>query len=529
LSKANVGTASTPVYVSAAACGVTFLSATQTANNGSNVKLYSVFTTYAGDTNFPAQTSSPYFITSVLQSGTSLSLTPDAATVMASQPMTFTATLTAVSPGATAPTGPTNTVQFTFSPATNVVQEGTTPAPGTLPCTSQPVSITKGVVTATCTVIFQHSIAPTQGPVSVSATYSGDPNFKASSTSSPIAETVQDFSESLTVTPGTTAVIVTKPCTSVIGPTNPNCSIDLGQGFANVSGDAQVADPLNPATIALTLSGTNGFTDPLNVACTVNAVNVPQATPASPTVLPLCLPSTSQLTAPAYASSTPLTFQIVALPSATVGQYLITIAVSDKSVSALSGNTTSFAINTYILSVSGPLNLASGASGTTQAIFNTASAATGTSLGSKITCSVFTADGVPVTTFTAACTTPSSITVTGAATDAPISISFQPTASAAVAHPSIRMYAAALATPFFAMIVWLGTKKSPRRNFFRFLGMFLVIVGMASLNGCGGNFTGPNISVKTPIPPGAYYIEAVANDSSGNPYYSVIPVDITAE
>jgi hypothetical protein len=85
-----------------------------------------------------------------------------------------------------------------------------------------------------------------------------------------------------------------------------------------------------------------------------------------------------------------------------------------------------------------------------------------------------------------------------------------------------------LGIPLFALMGWVGSRKSPRKNFFRFLGLILLLVGVSYASGCGGSFTSTSKSTNTGIAPGSYLVQVVATDQNGNKYYAAVPLDVSA-
>ena len=111
-------------------------------------------------------------------------------------------------------------------------------------------------------------------------------------------------------------------------------------------------------------------------------------------------------------------------------------------------------------------------------------------------------------------------------TPVPIMVSVGATASAAVAQRSGSIATAAFwAVPLFALLAWIGQRKSPRRNFFRFLGMLLLIIGLGHTIGCGGSFNRPTLPSSS-IPAGNYLIQVSGTGSDNNTYYAVVPVSV---
>jgi hypothetical protein len=77
---------------------------------------------------------------------------------------------------------------------------------------------------------------------------------------------------------------------------------------------------------------------------------------------------------------------------------------------------------------------------------------------------------------------------------------------------------------------WVGSRKSSRKNFFRFIGLILLIVAASyAATGCGGSFTRPTSSVPTGFSLGAgnYYVQVIATDQNGvSQYYAVVPMTV---
>jgi hypothetical protein len=182
---------------------------------------------YSGDANFNTstgsltQTISSADTTTALQSGTNPSV--------ATQPVTFTATVTVASPGAGTPTG---TADF---------KNGTAAIAG---CTGQPVAVDG---TATCTT----SALPV-GTDSVTAVYNGDGTFN-SSTSSAVSQVVNQASST----------------TAVVSDIDPSVS---GQGVTYTA----TVSPTSPATG--TPTGTVTFKDGTTTVCPTATVTAGQAT-----------------------------------------------------------------------------------------------------------------------------------------------------------------------------------------------------------------------------------------------------------
>jgi hypothetical protein len=185
--------------------------------------------------------------------------------------------------------------------------------------------------------------------------------------------------------------------------------------------------------------------------------------------------------------------------------------------------------------LSGPISLSPGAQETENASFGTTPINSNTppaSLGSFQCMSIFNVATGALTTASASgitCTFPTaSVNIAKGATTTPVPImvSVGATASAAVAQRSGSIATAAFwAVPLFALLAWIGQRKSPRRNFFRFLGMLLLVIGLGHTIGCGGSFNRP-ILPSSSIPAGNYLIQVSGTGSDNNTYYAVVPVSV---
>src|SRR5207244_4140213 len=120
-----------------------------------SVATHSITVVYGGDGNFNTSTSSALSQV-VNKANTNSTVVSSANPSVVGQPVTFTATVSAVAPGSGTPTG---TVQF---------KDGTTPL-------GSPVTLSGGQAT------FTTSALSMAGP-SITAVYSGDGNFKATGT-----------------------------------------------------------------------------------------------------------------------------------------------------------------------------------------------------------------------------------------------------------------------------------------------------------------------------------------------------------
>jgi hypothetical protein len=93
--------------------------------------------------------------------------------------------------------------------------------------------------------------------------------------------------------------------------------------------------------------------------------------------------------------------------------------------------------------------------------------------------------------------------------------------------------AAFLWVPLFALLTWFGSRKSPRRNFFRFLGLILLALGLSYSTGCGGSYSltpSPTTGTGAALP-GTYLVQVIAFDGpnqTGNKYYAVVSVVVNS-
>jgi hypothetical protein len=194
----------------------------------------------------------------------------------------------------------------------------------------------------------------------------------------------------------------------------------------------------------------------------------------------------------------------------------------------------------YVVSESGTLNLTPGASGSENAAFDTAALpppATAPTALSNFKCGTIVnfANGTLIPASVASseitCTGPATA-VNGLQTAVPITIKLLvPTAQASLWIPrSTTVYAATFfGLPLLPLMGWIGRRNSPRRNFFRFIGLLLLIVGISHVTSCGGSFTRPAAPSSSGLQPGSYLVQVVATDQNGaGPYYAVVPLIVNA-
>ena len=158
----------TPIGTGTLSSGVaTFTTSTLTASGSP----YSITAVYSGDPNFTTSTSSAVSqVVDKASTTTGLALTSGTNPSVSGQSVTFTATVAAVSPGSGTPTGTVNFLDGTTTIGTDIALNSS------------------GVAT------FSTSTPTASGsPYSITAVYSGDPNF-TTSTSSAVSQVVDQAS-----------------------------------------------------------------------------------------------------------------------------------------------------------------------------------------------------------------------------------------------------------------------------------------------------------------------------------------------
>jgi hypothetical protein len=465
---------------------------------------HSIIAIYNGDSNFPA-TTSPVFAQVVNAGLTTATLVSALPISVATQSVTFTATIVPAQTGAIVPSG-----YFTFTSTGAWDPAASCQAAPVAPITS---GAGAGTAIATCTASFPAS-ASSQ---SISVVYAGDPNFADSSIS--IGQMVQNFGIANAVTSTSNSIPTTGPVT-------------LTQGFSTATKSETGTDPFNPTSVKVVVTSSGGFTDQLNVNCVVTNSTHAVVTDPSCTMSTTTTPPSS--TTLSGATGTSSIYTLSASAAAPIGAYTVTLTAADGSYSALSNAAAPLTV--YVIGLANTLSLAQGASGQENVSFNTFSAPQSDALtsitcgavvpivngtpgsplsGSEVLCkSQIPSGGVPI--------------ISGGTTIAAVSISTAGATTAQLQRSGMVSMAAFLGIPLVFLMGWAGSRKSPRKNFFRFLGLILLLVGVSYATGCGGSFNSTSTSTSTGIPAGNYLVQVVGTDQNGNNYYGAIPLDVSS-
>jgi hypothetical protein len=278
-------------------------------------------------------------------------------------------------------------------------------------------------------------------------------------------------------------------------------------------------DPFNKTLINLTPTPLGGYADTLIVtSCIV------QNSAGKVVTDPSCASMTNTTLA---GGNTAVPFAISASNTAPVDVYTVTLTLGDTVFPTLSHTVS---LQTYVVDTAPAITLAPGFELAESVTFNTAPPPGGTLATSLVsfTCGkiVTLSGGDANVANEITCSGAGSVPITGNATVAAITIlaNGSGTVSMNRNHSSESVFSAAFwGVPLLALLAWLGNRKSPRRNFFRFLGMLLLIVGLSHAIGCGGSFHRPT-SVTTGTTPGSYLIQVVATDSNKQVHSVVVPL-----
>ncbi len=482
---------------------------------------YTINATYSGDNNFEGDFpnspntggSSVTSSFSVKQTATSTSLVSSSPTTVATKSVTFSVIVTPA--GTSTGTLPTGTVTFS-SPdaATNALLIAQCTTTGQGPGMVVVAGGKNGTGVASCPVLFPQAYAGDM--ISVTATYNGDTNYEMSNMST--LQTVQNFAVAFTAPTSGTAVLLT-------------------QGFSNAT------DPYNPAPgtitpITVTMTPSGGLTDPLSFTCSVTTLTaIPSAQLAAnqPVTDPSCSLNPPSFTPTPTSGATPITVTVSASPTAPVGSYLVVITGSDTNVTTLSQATTSLTVN--VAGVATALTVAPGVTGTVDVQFSTATGNSSDTL-KTFACGNVEAivSGLPsgkpfASTGYLTCTGPSGgVALTVPSTSVQIAITPTAGVTAQLRRSGTMSLAAFLGLPLFALLGWAGTRKSPRRNFFRFLGLVLLMIGTSyAVSGCGNPPAAAGAAPTSVLKPGSYDVQVIATDQNGAQYYAVVPLTVNAD
>ena len=460
--------------------------------------------TYNGDPNFPA-TTSPVFAQVVTAGPTTAVLTSALPVSIATQSVTFTATVVPAQTGAIVPSG-----YFTFTSSGTWNPAASCQAAPVAPITS---GTGAGTAIATCTASFPAS-ASSQ---TISAAYAGDPNFTGNNVS--VNQTVQNFSIA-------NAVMTSSSTTATTGP------VTLTQGYSTATNSAAGTDPFNPATVTVVVTSTGNFSDQLTVNCLVT--NSTHAVVTDPSCIMSTTATPPSSTTLSGVTGTSSIYTLSASAAVPIGAYTVTLTAIDGATLALSNVAAPLTVN--IVGVANPLSLAQGASGQENVSFNTFYAPQSDTF-KTIACGTVvpivngapgSAETNPGITCTSQIQSGGTPIISGGTTTVAVSISTSGTTTAQLQRSNTISIAAFLGVPLLALMGWVRSRKSPRKSFLRFLGLILLLVGASYATGCGGSFTSSSRSTSTGVPAGNYLVQVIGTDQSGNSYYGVIPLDVSA-
>ena len=460
---------------------------------GSAASSSTITATYSGDTNFVAGTVATFQQT-VKQDSSTVAVVSASPTSVAAQSVVFTATVTPQYSAGTTPTAPGGTISFSVS--------NNFACNETMPETLTP-SASGATSTATCTVAIP--VTFTSGSFTVAAAYSGDSNFLPSS-SAAATETVQNFSVAFSTQPANTSLIY------------------LTQGYANT------ADPFKPVAVNMTLTPINAFNGALTNTC-----QVLNASTNAPVTDPSCQVSQS----PESSGSGNYAVTVTASSTAALGEYFVTVTATDSMNPNLHQSPPPKSLFVYVVGATSALTLANGAVATSAnaVLFDTATLPSGTApatltLGTSPCGPIYDLTaGTILKSTTVLCYGPSTATPTTNPQTTVGPITIIPVGAAAAnsaAQRSGDIYAAALlGIPILALLGWFGRMNSSRKNFFRFLGLILMLVGVSCATGCGGSFTLASTGGGGGLTAGHnYLIQVTAQGDNGADYYAVVQLDV---
>ncbi len=430
----------------------------------------------SGDNNFSGSNGSATQVVNQAMTTTG-ALTSSLNPAVSTQVVTFTVTVTPQYLGTTLPTG---TVTFYVN--------GAAISPS---CTG--VTLTPSSGRAQCST----NLLPSGLSLPITATYSGDMNFITSTTSTPLPQTVQDFS----------------PPTAT---TDKSFPVPVAPGSSN-----------NPATFSVltqtvteTATPLYGFLDSLAFSCSAMSDN--PVIPLTCTLNPNGLMTTVTVTAGTSSEPTPV------IP------YTVTITATDTRVMTLSHSST-FPVN--VLSAATAINVLPGSPGSTTATFAGPPGVTIT-FSQNTVCPLVIGSGLNVSIpnggeapsiLGMSCATPNPATATfdsSGLTSVTVTVNTTGNTTAGLKRRSSAIFAAFwLGLPAVVLIGSLRRNRLSLKAMFQWLGILLVLIALLYGIGCGGGFTRtPTPSGATPT--GAYSILVQGMDSNNVAYSAVVPVNV---
>ena len=450
---------------------------------------------YSGDTNF-AGSSNTFVQTVNSTAGGTVVLTP--ATTSAIEygtPVSFTATITPAYTGAVALSG---TMVFT-DVYTNQAGIQETIALCSVKAGS-PGFIAQG---AGAGVVNCPSVLLPDGVNNITASYSGDANFIATS-SQTTTQTVTDFSVAVAPVPSTgTGILIT-------------------QG----TGTAASPDPYPAQPISITPTSISQYVGTLTLTCT--------AIPA--TGAPACDLASNSLSVLAAGTQTSDAITLDAT-SAQPGTYSFTVTATDGHNAVRT-----FTFPVTVRSASAPLSLVSGATTNNSTTVQFVVPANVSLPGAGNTFSCLSVVGPELSgTYTTAqlsmgCSfSPATIPTSATQQTATVTVTISTSGAVAMNQPSGRpnnqsgslLIAGIFGIPVFGLMGLLGGRKSTRTIFLRLLAIAAIAVAGWQVMGCGGSFSGSSTTTGGKTPPGVYNILVQGTGSDGNTYQAVVKLNVT--
>jgi hypothetical protein len=466
------------------------LSAADTATCGSIYSLqatyspYTVQITYSGDNNF--NTSTAMWTQVVNKTRTAvINFASSPNPSVATQSITFTATVQPVYSGPVYPTGIVTFVDTSQSKPS--------------PVCSGPTVTMMGTTTAACS-----STTVSSGVRTITATYQGDSNFVASNPTELPTQTVRDYS--LTFSPS-------YPTSIAPGSSNNPSSFSLLNQIIMVTVVPVVPDNPDPDLVTLTCS-------------------VPASSPLSCSVSPTSLQPAK--------GSTMVT--VTAGTSGAPGFYPVTVAVADNTTSPLTMLSHQITFQVQVINTSQTISVLPGGSQTATAIFSSTSAQSitfsqGTAGLQDTLCTLVTGSnangnlppgGESLSNVGMGCTiTPNPQTQPFNSGTASLKVTITTSSGqTAMLRRSRQMFAALwLGMPAIVLIGSLRRKELTRKTILRLMGFALITVAIAQGLGCGGGFKNTPV-VSSATPTGYYQVLVQGKGSDGVTYSAIVPVNV---